>query len=126
MQTKISSYKDLIVWQKAIVLVIDVYSITKDFPAEEKFNLTSQINRATVSVPSNIAEGYGRNSAKNYIQFLRISRGSLQELETLLIISKELNYINQLKFETILNALTEVHKLLNGLIKKLGSSDENV
>jgi len=117
MSTKISTYKDLIVWQKAIELVSDVYSITKLFPAEEKFGIVSQLNRAAVSIPANIAEGWGRESSKNYLQFLRISRGSLMETETLLVISKNLNYIDDENFRMISEKLDETGKILQGLIK---------
>jgi len=78
----VNSYKELIVWQKSIAMVTQIYTLTRSFPAEEKFGLASQLNRAAVSIPSNIAEGWGRESAKNYLQFLRISRGSLMETET--------------------------------------------
>lgn len=94
-QKKIESYKDLIVWQKGIELVNELYAITKKFPKEEIFGLTNQIRRAAVSVAANIAEGWGRNSTKNYIQFLRISRGSLYEIETMLVIANNQNYINE-------------------------------
>jgi four helix bundle protein len=117
MSTKINTYKDLIAWQKSIDLVSDVYSITKLFPAEEKFGIVSQLNRAAVSIPSNIAEGWGRESSKNYLQFLRISRGSVMELETLMIISKNLGYIEKEKQELITNRIEEVGKILQGLIK---------
>lgn len=126
MQTGISSYKELIVWQKSIQLVVKIYNITKDFPDNEKFNLISQINRAAVSIPANIAEGYGRNSSKNYIQFLRIARGSLQELETLFVIAKRLDYIDLENFEIVSEEITEIHKILNGLIKKIGLSVQSV
>jgi four helix bundle protein len=76
------SYRDLIVWQKAMSLVVDVYKITEYFPDAEKFGLTSQIKRCSVSIPSNIAEGYGRNYTKDYIRFLQIARGSLFECQT--------------------------------------------
>ncbi len=107
----------MIAWQKSIDLVSDVYSITKLFPAEEKFGIVSQLNRAAVSIPSNIAEGWGRESSKNYLQFLRISRGSVMELETLMIISKNLGYIEKEKQELITNRIEEVGKILQGLIK---------
>lgn len=117
MSNKINTYKDLIVWQKSIELVSDVYSVTKTFPAEEKFGIVSQLNRAAVSIPSNIAEGWGRESSKNYLQFLRISRGSIMELETLIIISKNLGFIEKQKQELISNRIEEVGKILQGLIK---------
>tara|TARA_B100000809_G_scaffold138551_1_gene136164 strand:+ start:31082 stop:31348 length:267 start_codon:yes stop_codon:yes gene_type:complete len=84
----LKTYKELIVWQKSILLVKEIYALVISFPEDEKFGLTSQIKRAFVSIPSNIAEGWGRASRKNYIQFLRISRGSLYEVETQLIIEK--------------------------------------
>ena len=77
----VNSYKELIIWQKSMVLVSKVYSLTKKFPNDEKYGLVSQLNRASVSIPANIAEGWGRESRKNFVQFLRISRGSLFELE---------------------------------------------
>jgi four helix bundle protein len=116
---EIRSYKDLIVWQKAIELVASVYSISKTFPNEEKFGLINQLNRAVVSVPANIAEGWGRESSKNYLQFLRISRGSLMEVETLMIISKNLNYIDDNSFKLISDKIEETGKILQGLIKSI-------
>ena len=119
MSNKVNSYKDLIVWQKAILLVTEIYSITKRFPIDEKFGLVNQLNRAFVSIPSNIAEGWGRESSKNYLQFLRVSRGSLFEVETLILISKNLNYISQEIFILISNGIDEVGRILQGLIKSI-------
>lgn len=116
---KINSYRNLIVWQKSVALVTDIYTLTKSFPQEEKFGIVSQLNRASVSIPSNIAEGWGRESSKNYLQFLRISRGSLMETETLLEISKNLNYINDSEFKVISDNIEEVSKILQGLIKSI-------
>ncbi len=116
---KINSYRNLIVWQKSVALVTDIYTLTKSFPQEEKFGIVSQLNRASVSIPSNIAEGWGRESSKNYLQFLRISRGSLMEKETLLEISKNLNYINDSEFKVISDNIEEVSKILQGLIKSI-------
>jgi four helix bundle protein len=115
--SSIKSYKELIVWQKSIILVKELYKITEHFPENEQYGLTSQMRRASVSIPSNIAEGWGRLSRKNYIQFLRISRGSLFELETQILITKELKYINDC--ESIENLIIEISKMLNSLIKKL-------
>ncbi len=117
MNNKINSYKDLIVWQKSIALVTEIYKLTKAFPAEEKFGIVNQLNRAVVSIPANIAEGWGRESSKNYLQFLRVSRGSLMETETLLVISKNLNYIDDENFRMISEKLDETGKILQGLIK---------
>ncbi len=119
MDSKISTYKDLIVWQKAISLVTDIYSLTKKFPADERFGLVSQLNRAVISVPSNIAEGWGRELSKNYLQFLRISRGSLMEVETMVLISKNLKFINDADYILIQNKIEEVGKILQGLIKSI-------
>ena len=116
---KINSYRNLIVWQKSVALVTDIYTLTKSFPQEEKFGIVSQLNRASVSIPSNKAEGWGRESSKNYLQFLRISRGSLMETETLLEISKNLNYINDSEFKVISDNIEEVSKILQGLIKSI-------
>jgi four helix bundle protein len=119
MDGKISTYKDLIAWQKAIVLVTDIYTLTKKFPADERFSLTNQVNRAVVSVPSNIAEGWGRELSKNYLQFLRISRGSLMEVETMILISKNLNYITEKDYTEVNRKIDEVGKILQGLIKSV-------
>ena len=115
--TVLKPYKELIVWQKSMILVKMIQKLTSDLPNDEKFGLISQMRRCSVSVPSNIAEGWGRLSRKNYIQFLRISRGSLFELETQVLITKDLNYINDSK--EIENLITEISKMLNSMIKKL-------
>lgn len=118
--SEVKSYRDLLIWQKGIELTEKVYQLVKSFPNEELYALTSQIKRCTISIPSNIAEGYGRKSTKNYIQFLRISRGSLFELETQLIIANKLNYITDKEIaDTIFNLIEEEGKMLNSFIKKL-------
>ncbi|MFA7244602.1 MAG: four helix bundle protein [Candidatus Magasanikbacteria bacterium] len=116
---KIISYKDLIVWQKSMDLVLLIYQITKNFPKEELFGLVSQMRRAVVSIPSNIAEGKTRGSRKDYRHFLLNSFASGSELETQLLISKRLDYFNMQDFEKINFDLTEVMKMLNTLIYKL-------
>jgi four helix bundle protein len=93
--SNINSYRDLMVWQKAMSLVTEVYAITGNFPSSEMYGLTSQIRRSAVSVPSNIAEGYGRNSTGDYKRFLQIAVGSLFELQTQIEISFNLNYITK-------------------------------
>ena len=115
----VNSYKELIVWQKSIILVGKIYSLTKKFPNDERFGLISQLNRASVSIPANIAEGWGRESRKNYIQFLRISWGSLFELETLLIISANEKFIVQESLKEITTHTDEVSRMLVNTIKKL-------
>lgn len=115
----IKTYKDLKIWQKGILLVKVIYKTCEGFPKEEAFGLTSQIKRSCVSIPSNIAEGWGRNSTQSYLQFLKISRGSLFELETQIIIAKELNYISENQFEEISDLITEESKMLNAFMKSI-------
>ena len=117
--SKISTYKDLLIWQKGIQIVKEVYLICKTFPKEEVYGLQSQIKRSSVSIPSNIAEGWGRSYTKSYIQFLKYSRGSLLELETQIIIAKELNFISTEKFNKIQGLITEESKMLNAFIKSI-------
>ncbi len=117
--TKIESFKDLIVWQKGIELVNEIYKVTKPFPKEEMYGLSSQIRRAAISIPANIAEGWGRGTTKNYIQFLEISRGSLFELNTLIIISYKQEYLNREICDEIENKLNETGRMLNALITTL-------
>jgi four helix bundle protein len=106
-------------------LVNELYSVTKGFPKEEMFGLTNQIRRAAVSVPSNIAEGWGRNSTKNYIQLIRISVGSLYEIETQLVIANNQNYITNQKKSTLSEKIDELGKMLNTLLKKLDNYNAN-
>ena len=114
---KINSYKELIVWQKSIKLVTEIYKLSEKFPRTEAYGLTSQMRRCAVSIPSNIAEGWQRGTKKDYRHFLLIALGSSAELETQLIITKSLNYT-----QTTDNAdslLLEVLKMLNAMIAKL-------
>lgn len=113
------SYRDLIVWNKSMSLVTLIYTILKKFLDEEKFGLVSQIKRSSVSVPSNIAEGYGRNYTKDYSRFLQIARGSLYEMQTQIEISKNLNFISEKEVKEIFDLTLEVEKMLNSLINKL-------
>ncbi len=115
----IKSYKDLLIWQKGIVIVKEIYLLCTDFPKNEIYGLQSQMKRALISIPSNIAEGYDRNYTQNYIRFLKIARGSLLELETQIIISKELNLINEFKYNNIISLFTEENKMLNAFIKSI-------
>ena len=109
-------YTSLNVWEESKTLVTDVYKLTRKFPDNENYGLTSQIRRCAVSVPSNIAEGCGRNHTKDSIQFFYISRGSLYELETQMHISLDLGYINQEELTSILDQIVTCKKLLNGFI----------
>lgn len=114
-----SSYKDLIVWQKSYQLTLDVYSITKKFPKDELFGLVSQMRRSSVSLPSNIAEGNGRFGKKDHLQIIRIAYGSGAELETQLLLSKDLKYISEDDYEKLNNLLSEVMRMLNKLVSSL-------
>lgn len=121
-QIKINSYKDLVVWQKSFRLSLLVYKLTKAFPKDELYALVSQLRRAAISLPSNIAEGYTRHRRLEYIQFLQIAFASGAELETQLLIAKELGYINSNDFEEVQSLLQEVMRMLNSLISKIKSS----
>ena len=117
-KNKINSHTDLIVWQKAKEFTIDLYKITNAFPKEEQYGLTSQLRRAAVSIPSNIAEGFRRGSKKEKRQFLRIAYGSGAEIETQLINAKELGYLKDTDYKKLVSVLTEVMKILNTLIRQ--------
>ena len=115
----IQSYKDLKIWQKGISLVKLIYKSCESFPKEEVFGLTSQIKRSSISIPSNIAEGWGRNSTQSYSHFLKIARGSLMELEIQIIIAKELGFVTELQYNEIIDLITEESKMLNAFIKSV-------
>ena len=116
----IQSYKDLLIWQKGIQIVVLTYKLAKSFPQEELYALTSQIKRASVSIPSNIAEGYGRNTEKSLSHFIDISRGSLFELETQLLIAKELDFIVDFElFEKVNFLIHEESKMINAFSKSI-------
>ena len=110
-------HKDLDVWNKAMDLVENIYTCTKDFPKEEVYGLSSQIKRAAVSVPSNIAEGAGRKGNKEFIQFLYISMGSLSEVETQILLAKRLGFIENV--QNITQDIVKIKQMLNGLINYL-------
>lgn len=113
------TYHELIVWQKSINLVSMIYNFTKDFPKEEIYGLTNQIRRAAVSIPSNIAEGFGRYSKNDFKRFLKISIASLFEVQTQLEISKNLQFISEEDFNKIYNATREIEAMLSSLIRKI-------
>ncbi len=119
MSMQIRSFRDLVVWQKSIDLVEVVYSITKQFPVDERYALTSQLKRASVSVPSNIAEGYGRHSTADYIRFLQIALGSLNEVQTQLELGCRLKFVGKDAVTGAFSLCTEVEKMLVTLIIKL-------
>ncbi|RME97016.1 MAG: four helix bundle protein [Chloroflexi bacterium] len=116
-----NSYKELLVWQKAVDLVTQVYQLTGKFPKEERYGLISQLRRSAVSVPSNIAEGWGRGNTREYIRFLTIARGSLMELETQIIISEKMGFLQYTSQQLLLTKIDEIGRMLNGLITSLKS-----
>ena len=113
------SYKELIVWQKSMDLTSAVYKISLDFPKEEKFGLTQQIRRCILSVPSNIAEGFGRHYSKEFLRFLLIARGSLYEFQTQIYLVESMGFLRKDITDKIDQNSNEIEKLLNGLIKKI-------
>ena len=115
------SYKDFIVWQKAIDLSVEVYKLVKLLPKTETYALSDQMRRAVISIPSNIAEGQGRNSARDFVKFLGIARGSQKELETQLYICTKLEYFKEEDASVAFNLCEEVGKMLNSLINKIRS-----
>jgi four helix bundle protein len=118
------SYKDLVVWQKAMELVTAVYRATANFPKDELFGITSQLRRAAVSIPSNIAEGQGRLSEKEFRFFLGQARGSLMEVETQLQIAENLGYLEKQATELLLKSCAEVGRILNGLLASVSKQVE--
>jgi four helix bundle protein len=120
----VKNYKDLIAWQRAMDLVEKVYLLTQRFPKEELYGLTSQIRRAVVSIPSNIAEGEGRNSSNEFVRFLSIAYGSLREVETQLLIAVRLNYLAQEDISEAQQLCDETGRILNGLMNKLKGSGQ--
>lgn len=116
---QLKKYQELIAWQKAIALVTQIYSLTAAFPQAEIYGLTSQLRRAAVSIPSNIAEGQGRATKGEFIQFLCHARGSLYEVETQIIIGRNLGHITLEQQESVSDTLAELGRILNGLITSL-------
>ncbi len=118
---EIKNFTDLIVYKKSHVLVLEIYSLTKRFPADERFSLIDQMRRSAISVTSNIAEGFSRNSSKDKAQFYAISKGSLTELYSQLLISKDLKYISELELIPIEEKVMECLRLISGIIKSAAS-----
>ena len=116
-------YRELKVWQKSMDLVIETYQIVRKLPREELYALSNQMRRSAVSVPSNIAEGAGRKSTREYIHFLKIARGSLSELETQLLICCRLNYIRSEDIQNIMLLSAEIGKMINAILFKLSPED---
>ena len=117
----VRSYRDLVVWKKSMALVLNIYRCTQTFPKVETYGLTSQLRRAAVSVPSNIAEGQARLSTGEFKHFLGNARGSLMEIETQLLIARHLDYLDDIQSDLLLKDAAEVGRILNGLLASLAS-----
>ena len=115
----IKTFRDLTIWQKSLELVIEIYRVTKGFPKEETYGLVSQMRRAAISIPSNVAEGFRRFHNKEYKQFLYISAGSCGELETQITIARKLDYIDEKQESVLLEKLDHIGRMISSLIKKL-------
>ena len=118
----VKSYRDLVVWQKAMDLAVDVYRLAKFFPKDERYRLASQMTRAAASVPANIAEGHGRGTARDYANFLAIAKGSLAELETYLTLAVRIDYLAPVQARITDGLTTEVSKMLTSLRRRLTES----
>ncbi len=119
MSDKLRGYRDLLVWQKGMSLAVQTYGDVAAFPKEELFGLTNQIKRSVVSVPSNIAEGWARDTDNYFVQFLSVSRGSLAEYETQVELAYQLNFLNEEKYNKLIQNSTELSKMLNGLMQSI-------
>lgn len=126
MQNTISSYKDLIVWQKSMDLAVGIYELTENYPKEEIYGITSQMRRSSVSVPSNIAEGRYRGTKKDYANFLRIAYSSGAELETQIQLSKRLPKTKSLDYSKVDSLISEVMRMLNSMIRTMTSKTNSL
>ena len=124
-RSMLKNYKDLKVWKKSYELCLEIYRITAKFPKEERYGLTSQIRRSVVSIPSNIAEGYGRKTTRDYIRMLYISYGSVCELETQILLAGDLDLIEKGELGTLKKDIAEIERMLKALIKSLENKPLN-
>jgi four helix bundle protein len=122
MSRDIRSYKDLIVWQKSVDLAVDLYGVTRKFPAAERFGMTSQIQRSGVSIPSNTAEGHSKSGPGHYLSHLSHSRGSLSELETLLIVGNRVGYVKSETYRDLCERTDEIGRMLHSLTRSVAAS----
>ena len=116
---EIKDFKDLVVWQRAMDLVAEVYQVVKKLPKEELYALSDQIRRAVISIPSNIVEGYGRNSSKEFSHFISIAKGSKSELETQLLLCVKIDYLKESDIQNVMYLIDQVGKMLYSLQEKL-------
>jgi len=121
----LKNYKELSVWQKSYKLCLHIYKVTKHFPKDETYGLTSQIRRSAVSIPSNIAEGYGRKTTLEYVRFLYIAYGSVCELETQMMISGDLGYVEKDRLQEIRDEIGDIERMLKAMIKSLENKHLN-
>ncbi len=117
----VKSYQDLVVWNKGVDLVAEIYKLTQSLPANEQFGLTSQMRRAAISIPANVAEGFGRWHAKDFARFLLIANGSVKELETHLHLCARLGYLQQKQIDAAMNLSTEISKIIFSIKRKLAT-----
>ena len=122
MNGKIKTYRDLLTWQKSLALVTEIYRVSRSFPKDEVYGLAQQMRRSAVSIPSNIAEGYGRNSTSDYVRFLHVASGSLYELQTQAEIALNLRYLKKSDFDKLYESSREIERMLSSLIRKLENS----
>lgn len=119
MSGPIKTFRDLMVWRKSMSLVTEVYRASASFPSDERFGLTSQLRRCVVSIPSNIAEGFGRDTTNDYLRFLGIAKGSLYEAQTQIEIGRNLQFIEESRFGTLLEQAREIERMLTSMMRKL-------
>ncbi|MCY3901344.1 MAG: four helix bundle protein [Caldilineaceae bacterium] len=122
-RTRIRSYRELKIWQRSMDLTVQTYELTRRFPSEEKYGLSSQMQRAAASVPANIAEGQARRSKKEFLQMLSIARGSLAELETFVTLSEKLGLIRRETSNSLLEDCAEINRMMNGLMRSLANRE---
>ncbi len=121
---KTSNFKELAVWQKSMNLAVEIYELIRRLPPDERYGLSDQIRRSTVSIPSNIAEGHARNTAKEFLRFLSISRGSAAELQTQLILSTKIGYLTEETSNPLIQEIVEIDKMLCGLMRFIKSKHQ--
>lgn len=119
MTGKIKTYRDLLTWQKSLALVTEIYRVSRSFPKDEVYGLAQQMRRSAVSIPSNIAEGYGRNSTSDYVRFLHVASVSLYELQTQAEIALNLRYLKKSDFDKLYESSRKIERMLSSLIRKL-------
>ena len=125
MKNEIKSFEDLVVWKKAHDVVLIIYKLLEKFPKEEKYRIIDQLVRAVVSIPTNISEGFGRYTNKDYVHFLIIARGSVSEVKYLVLLSKDLRYISITEYNELKKELDDIGKMINGLINSLRNKQSN-